>query len=59
MVFDGRTMNTALVERISKKLEGKEIRFSCEEDLVGMIWEDRPALPKEKVSFRRKIHRKK
>ena len=49
--FDGRTMNTALVERISKKLEGKEIRFSCEEDLVGMIWEDRPALPKEKGFF--------
>lgn len=49
--FDGRTMNTALVERISNKLEGKAIRFSCEEDLVGMIWENRPALPTDKGFF--------
>ena len=29
------------------KLEEKEVHIAYEEDLVGMIWEDRPALPKK------------
>lgn len=49
--FDGRVMNTALVEKLQAKLKDKQINFACEEDLVGMIWEDRPALPEKQGFF--------
>ena len=49
--FDGRVMNTALVEKLADKLQAKKSTFACEEDLVGMIWKDRPALPKKKGFF--------
>ena len=49
--FDGRVMNTHLVKDILSALDGKNVSLSVEEDLVGMIWEDRPALPHEKGFF--------
>lgn len=49
--FDGRVMNTALVEKLADKLQAKKSTFACEEDLVGMIWKDRPVLPKKKGFF--------
>lgn len=49
--FDGRVMNTHLVNDILSALEDKNVTLSVNEDLVGMIWEDRPALPCEKGFF--------
>lgn len=43
--FDGRVMNTAMAEKLRGKLSGKGITIACEQDLVGNIWRDRPALP--------------
>lgn len=43
--FDGRVMNTASVNRIQTALLEQHVSITCDEDLVGMIWEDRPALP--------------
>ena len=43
--FDGRVMNTAMAEKLQSTLASKHVSFACHEDLVGMIWEDRPALP--------------
>ena len=49
--FDGRVLNTALVEKINAKLATKQISIAYDEDLVGMIWSDRPALPTKKGFF--------
>lgn len=43
--FDGRVLNTTMVENLQDKLKDKAITFQCDMDLVGAIWEDRPALP--------------
>lgn len=45
--FDGRVMNTKLVKAILLKLEEKHVHVAYTEDLVGMIWMDRPALPEK------------
>ena len=47
--FDGRVVNGQLGEVLKDKLEDKQVNFSCEEDLVGQIWEDRPNLPARPV----------
>ena len=47
--FDGRVVDTAEGERIAKALSGKKVRISEGEDLVGSIWDDRPALPMNPV----------
>ena len=49
--FDGRVMNTKMVKAIMNKLEEKDVHIAYEEDLVGMIWEDRPELPKKEGFF--------
>lgn len=49
--FDGRVMNAAFVESIEKAIEQKQILLRYDEDLVGMIWEDRPALPSKQGFF--------
>ncbi|MCR0327274.1 aminopeptidase P family protein [[Clostridium] innocuum] len=46
--FDGRVMNTKQVKDIMDQLKDKHITICAQEDLVGMIWEERPALPTEK-----------
>ena len=49
--FDGRVMNTKQVKDIMDQLKDKHITICAQEDLVGMIWEERPALPTEKGFF--------
>lgn len=48
--FDGRTVSARDAQELREKLAGKHVRVSCTHDLVGDIWEDRPALPCEPVS---------
>lgn len=45
--FDGRVMNTKSVEDIKKALEEKNINIKHQEDLVDLIWNDRPEISKE------------
>ena len=47
--FDGRVVDTAEGEHIAKALSGKKVRISEGEDLIGSIWDDRPALPMNPV----------
>lgn len=47
--FDGRVVNSRMGKELEELLEEKEIRFACEEDLVGFMWPDRPGLPAEPV----------
>lgn len=47
--FDGRTVSARSGEELRERLGEKHISFSAFEDLVGMLWEDRPSLPKEPV----------
>ena len=42
--FDGRVVNSRLGEAMEEALEEKHVTFSCEEDLVGAIWADRPPM---------------
>ncbi|MEG2544618.1 MAG: aminopeptidase P family protein [Longicatena sp.] len=49
--FDGRVMNTKLTKAIMLRLADKEVRVSYQEDLVDLIWKDRPALPDKKGFF--------
>lgn len=49
--FDGRVMNTRLVHDIMEELKDKDVTISAQEDLVGMIWKDRPPLPTKKGFF--------
>lgn len=45
--FDGRVINTKLAEALKQKLNDKHATLKCDEDLVGIIWTDRPPLPLE------------
>lgn len=47
--FDGRVVNSQMGRELCEVLESKAVTFSYEEDLVGMIWPDRPALSAEPV----------
>lgn len=49
--FDGRVMNTASVKRILNHLKDLQIQVKYDEDLVGMIWTERPALPTKQGLF--------
>lgn len=42
--FDGRVVNTRLVEVLYEKMDLKQVRISCKEDLTADIWTNRPAL---------------
>ena len=42
--FDGRTMTADQGESLEQMLSAKNVRISCQTDLVGDIWKDRPAL---------------
>lgn len=42
--FDGRVVNDEMGRKLSAALADKKVSVSYEEDLVGMVWEDRPAL---------------
>lgn len=47
--FDGRTMTAKAGAELEEKLAEKGISISCEMDLVGEIWEERPELSCEPV----------
>lgn len=47
--FDGRTVTRRFVNLIREKTDEKQVTFDGREDLVGKVWEDRPALSKEPV----------
>lgn len=42
--FDGRVVNAAVGLKLEDMLEDKKIRVSYSQDLIGKIWEGRPAL---------------
>lgn len=43
--FDGRVIDAALGKELQKLMEEKHGFLAVDEDLVGLIWEDRPPLP--------------
>ena len=47
--FDGRTVSAREAETLKELLQKKNITFSVNEDLIGEIWEDRPAMSCEPV----------
>ena len=47
--FDGRTVSAKEAEELQELLQEKHITFSVNNDLIGEIWKDRPALSCEPV----------
>ncbi len=47
--FDGRTVSASTGDELRQKLEKKGASIRYQQDLVGEIWEDRPALSAEPV----------
>lgn len=47
--FDGRVINARLGTELKELAEQKKASFHTSQDLVGMIWEERPAMPMEPV----------
>ena len=47
--FDGRTVTCAFVRKLDQTLSDHAVRYAYEQDLVGRIWPDRPALSCEPV----------
>ena len=47
--FDSRTISNAFARAIGAKTHEKHIRFAGDEDLVDLVWADRPALSCEPV----------
>ena len=45
--FDGRVVNSLTGLSLEKNLREKSARIACTEDLVGMIWQERPELSSE------------
>ena len=52
--FDGRVVYTGMVKKLLKALADKEITLAADKDLVGEIWQDRPALSAQ-PAFRLKL----
>lgn len=47
--FDGRVVSAADSLKLSAELKKKNASLHISEDLVGMVWKDRPEMPKEKI----------
>lgn len=47
--FDGRTVTCDFVNKIQEKVAKKNITFAYEKDIADVVWNNRPALSKEKV----------
>lgn len=47
--FDGRTVTGQFVETIAKKTDTKKMVFEGGEDLVDLVWSERPAVSEEPV----------
>jgi len=43
--FDGKIMSAAEFDRLKKQLDPKKLTYVYQEDLIGTLWADRPALP--------------
>lgn len=49
LAFDGRCVSGSFFDSLKEKLGKKNLSFITDIDLVGRIWEDRPALPDGKA----------
>ena len=49
--FDGRCLSASFMEELQDSLKDTKIQVVYEKDLVGEIWEDRPALSKKPAWF--------
>lgn len=49
--FDGRVVNASWSGRLAEKTANKAVKFSVDEDLVDLIWKDRPALSASPVEL--------
>lgn len=47
--FDGKVVSTLFGESLETRLKHKNVTIKCDEDLLNVVWSDRPALPKEKM----------
>lgn len=47
--FDGRCVTGAFVEKLKEKTADKQIAFYGDEDLAGLVWQERPSLSAEPV----------
>ncbi len=47
--FDGSVVSTSDAMLIQRGLKNKHAHIEMMEDLVGMVWKDRPAMPQEKL----------
>ncbi len=47
--FDGRVVSQSQYERLEKALSVKSIELDGSQDLIGDIWQDRPAMPQTAV----------
>lgn len=47
--FDGRVINAQMAAGMEDALFEKKISFACTEDLIGQIWEGRPAVSTEPI----------
>lgn len=47
--FDGRVVNSRMGTELKERLEDKAVTLTYAEDLVGMVWPDRPELSAEPV----------
>ncbi|MEK4425018.1 aminopeptidase P family protein [Solibacillus sp. FSL K6-1523] len=45
--FDGNVFSTSLVRRMEKDLQAKDIQLKMDRDLINVLWEERPEIPKE------------
>ena len=44
LAFDGRVIPAATGSFLAGKLAEKGVKIACDEDIVGMVWADRPAM---------------
>lgn len=49
--FDGRCVSSSFIKELKEALGDVKVNFDHEKDLVGEIWEDRPALSKKPAWF--------
>lgn len=49
--FDGRVVNAGWGKKLAGKTANKAVKFVVDEDLIDLIWKDRPALPAEPVEL--------
>ena len=43
--IDGRTIGSFQAEALKKQMEEKHLSLACQEDLLNLVWTDRPELP--------------